>query len=68
MSGGLACRRPEHRPSWRVGVLRANFSAFNGYHRTASAYSGIVCLACGRRWRTKAGYVESLPMLDKVFG
>ena len=37
-----------------------NYSAFNGYHCTASDYSGVVCTDCGWPWRTKAKYVHNL--------
>lgn len=60
MSGGNACRAPEHRGRWRVTVYRANYSAFNGWRRTPSAYSEVVCGTCRRRWRTRAAYVETL--------
>ena len=46
---------------WRVIVRKANYSAFNGYRRTPSAYSDIQCGECGGRWRTNAAYVDSLP-------
>lgn len=51
----------EHRPGWTVTVREANYSAFNGYRRTPSAYSEVRCMICGRRWRTKAAYVKTLP-------
>lgn len=54
----FACRTPQHRSRWRVRVRRANYSAFNGGRRTPSAYSELVCLDCGARWRTKAAYVD----------
>lgn len=54
------CAR-EHRTHWRVTVYRANHSAFSGYRRTRSDYSELQCRWCGRRWRTKAAYVESTP-------
>lgn len=50
-----------HRGAWLVTVRKANHSAFNGGHRTPSAYSEIWCGTCGRRWRTKAAYVNKLP-------
>lgn len=54
-----ACSNPEH---VRVVIMRhCNFSAFNGYHRAESAYSLVDCATCGRRWRTKAAYVDTLP-------
>lgn len=62
MSGGTACARPaEHRGSWYVTARRCNYSAFNGGHRTPSDYSEVFCPPCQRRWRTRAGYVDSLP-------
>ncbi|QDN64365.1 hypothetical protein [Streptomyces sp. S1D4-14] len=62
MSGGTACRdRRVHRPAWRVLVRRANYSAFNGYHRTPSDYSELCCRTCGAVWRTKAAYVDTVP-------
>lgn len=58
MSHGTACKsRAVHWTSWRVVVRRANYSAFNGGRRTPSAYSQLVCRACGAVWRTKAAYV-----------
>jgi hypothetical protein len=43
---------------WRVTDFRCNHSAFNGYHWTASDYSAVTCLCCGRFWRTKADYAD----------
>jgi hypothetical protein len=56
----LTCSR-EHRASWVVVQYRCNFSAFNGYHQTPSDYSCCRCDECGRVWRTKAAYVDTLP-------
>lgn len=60
-----ACQDRAHRPCWRVLQRCANYSAFNGYRRTPSAYSEIHCWpalgGCGARWRSKAGYVAGLP-------
>jgi hypothetical protein len=50
----------EHRIYWRVTVRNANYSAFNGGHRTPSAYSEVHCICCNRTWRTKAAYVGRL--------
>jgi hypothetical protein len=62
LSGGTAClNRKEHFDHWVVAVRKANYSAFNGYHRTPSDYSEIRCTACPTRWRTKAAYVDRLP-------
>ena len=73
MSGGAACKCSEakeplranisaNRPSrlWRVMQRTCNHSAFNGYHETWSAYSGLTCLRCGACWRTRASYVGLL--------
>jgi hypothetical protein len=57
----IACRNRAHRPAWRVEVRRANYSAFNGYRRTPSAYSQLRCGECGAVWRTKAAYVDETP-------
>lgn len=56
----VECMR-SHRASWYVTQRRCNHSAFNGYHRTRSDYSETKCGECGRRWRTKAAYVDDLP-------
>lgn len=61
MSGGTSCLVREHRPGWYVTVRKANYSAFNGYHRTPSAYSEVRCPTCPTTWRTKARYVDTLP-------
>jgi hypothetical protein len=47
-----------------VEQRHCNYSAFSGYQRTPSAFSLIVCLDCGVRWRTRASYVERLPDFD----
>lgn len=62
-----ACAR-DHREHWRVYQRNANASAFNGYHPTWSAYSGLTCLAprCYRRWRTKADYVATVPDMSEA--
>lgn len=54
------CQR-SHRDHWVVVQRNCNYSAFNGYHRTPSDYSGVRCEHCGRYWRTKARYVRYLP-------
>jgi hypothetical protein len=40
-----------------------NLSAFNGYRKTDSNYSQVLCTrkGCWGNWRTKASYVSSLP-------
>jgi hypothetical protein len=56
----VLCLR-EHRASWVVLQRECNHSAFNGYRYTPSAWSDVQCTACGRRWRTRAAYVRTLP-------
>jgi hypothetical protein len=46
--------------NWRVWQRNCNHSAFNGYRRTWSEYSQVVCLVCDGNWRTKAMYVTRL--------
>lgn len=45
-------------------MYKRNYSAFNGYHFTLSDYSEVRCTrhGCHGRWRTKAAYVDKLPM------
>lgn len=60
----MACTNRNHRSAWRVEVRNANYSAFNGGHRTPSAYSQLRCWDCGEVWRTKAAYVDDTPNAD----
>lgn len=65
MSGGPACINPKvHRAGghWHIVQFMCNHSAFNGYKYTHSEYSEVHCRECGRFWRTKAGYVHTLPV------
>ena len=69
MSGGPVClcgfkTLEEKINSWRVVHYHCNYSAFSGWRKTSSDYSAIECTQCGRAWRTKAGYVESLKTLE----
>lgn len=58
----MRCSDPQaHHWSWAVTQRRCNHSAFNGYHRTPSAYSEVRCGKCRARWRTRAAYVATLP-------
>lgn len=60
MSGGAVCKcKPRE---IRVIHRKCNYSAFNGYHKTPSDYSLVVCLKCGQLWRTKAKYAEGAPL------
>jgi ornithine cyclodeaminase/alanine dehydrogenase-like protein (mu-crystallin family) len=56
MSGGIYCTCKTIDPL--VTMRRANCSAFNGYRRTPSAYSQVICVGCGAIGRTKAAYVS----------
>jgi len=63
LADNRVCQR-EHRAHWQVIAYKGNRSAFNGYRWTRSDYSAIRCAppgGCGRIWRTKAAYVDSLP-------
>lgn len=65
MSQGDACTcqgKKDRRKYHRVIDDHCNHSAFNGYHHTYSDYSGIICMACGSHWRSKAAYVKTLPV------
>lgn len=63
MSGGTACaNRREHFSAWWVSTYKANYSTFSGGRRTPSAYSEVNCDECSARWRTRAAYVEQLPV------
>ena len=63
MTGGTACRNPDHRPHWVVLQRNCNQSAFSGYRKTPSDYSEVCCMVdgCHSVWRTKAAYVNQLP-------
>ena len=61
MSGNPCRCSPPDRSRWVVLQRRGHHSAFNGYRRTPSEYSSVVCLGCGAIWRTKAAYVLGLP-------
>lgn len=72
MSGGTSCKcdegkKPIAQRPWVVDVYRSNYSAFNGYRNTSSAYSAVRCTACGACWRTKAAYVESFLASPTVY-
>lgn len=49
------------RGCWYVTQRLGNRSAFSGYRWTRSDYSQLVCLRCGRTWRTRASYVARVP-------
>jgi hypothetical protein len=54
--------KPLSERNWVVCQYLSNHSAFNGYHRTASDYSSVVCRTdgCHGAGRTKAGYISEL--------
>jgi hypothetical protein len=56
----------EKRANWFVVNRNCNYSAFESpkYGKHWSERSGVICVNCGRQWRTKADYVLSLPDCD----
>ena len=68
MNQGFTCRVRDHRPFWVAVQYKCNYSAFNGYSYTPSDYSTVRCDApgCGRVWRTRAAYVDSLPRIGTL--
>jgi len=72
VSVSFSCHCPErkkeepHKRLWRVISRNCRCSAFDGYRTMSSAYSEVVCLACGATGRTKAGYVRYLPNYDEA--
>lgn len=60
-------KKPIAERRWRIIQYMCNHSAFNGYHRTPSDYSTVVCDApgCTGCGRTKANYVFELMALGK---
>lgn len=64
MSGGPCCTcTPKDRSQWKVIDRNCNYSAFSGYAWTYSEYSSVTCQKCKNVWRTKARYVEELPIM-----
>lgn len=68
MSCGYACnchekKRALEQRNWGVSDYKCNHSAFAGYQCTASDYSQVHCLSCGRTWRSKGKYVDQLPLI-----
>lgn len=54
-------RKPVSVRRWRVYQRLSHRSAFAGYRLTRSAYSAVICLSCGARWRSSASYVSQTP-------
>lgn len=66
MSASFNCqcderKKPVTARNWEVLTRECNYSAFNGYRYTPSAYSSVHCKTCGAVGRTKAAYVRLLP-------
>lgn len=64
VSFGCKCEeraKPPAQRQWVVINRNCNYSAFNGYHRTYSQYSLVMCKRCGCLGRTNANFVASLP-------
>ena len=66
MSSGIRCKCAKKDRDWGVLDRFCNYSAFNGYRRTPSDYSAVMCRTCRSVWRTKAGYVHGLPDIDRA--
>ncbi len=69
MSVHIACTCLRKRGDYSdlgITMRNCNYSAFNGYRRTHSDYSHVICLrhGCMGSWRTKAQYVDNLPDVD----
>lgn len=74
MSQGAKCHQHDE-SFFRRDHVNHNHSAFNGYHVTWSPYTEVVCTApvdyssgpgiCGHRWRSRAAWVDKLPLLKK---
>lgn len=47
--------------------FKCHNSAFAGYHTTASDYSTVKCLSCGKAGRTKGDFVSALHAQGKVY-
>ena len=65
MSTGIPCKCNRKRGDIDGLVCtqyKCNHSAFNGYKYTPSDYSTVRCKRCGGVWRTKAKFVDQLPM------
>lgn len=56
--------RHERRVNWRIYTYKGSYSAFNGYQFQPSDYSELLCVSCGRMWRTKAEYVQGLAFAE----
>lgn len=57
------CEKNDRRKHWVVIQRNCSRSAFNGYKRTFSEYSHVICLGkgCMGSFRTKGKYVSLLP-------
>lgn len=64
MGSGVRCKCDN--PEWKVLHYKHNHSAFETpkYAEHYSEYSTIICMNCGHVWRTKAKYVEDLPLYE----
>ena len=61
LTGCDKCAIQTESPPVMVTARECNYSAFNGYHRTPSAYSQVRCIWCQSTWRTKAKHVDHKP-------
>jgi hypothetical protein len=53
-------KKPVEERNWVVIDRNCHYSAFNGYKRTWSERSTVLCKSCGAVGRTKAKYVVRL--------
>ena len=65
MSHSFGCKcserkKPVQDRAWVVIDRECNYSAFNGYRYTPSAYSKVYCPVCESMGQTKASYVRHL--------
>lgn len=65
MSVSFSCHcqernKPIDKRNWSVINRNYHCSAFNGYQKTYSDYSLVICDTCGAIGRTKAKYVKKL--------
>lgn len=58
-----------NKPDWVIIHYKHNHSAFESpkYAPHYSEYSTVYCNSCGGLWRTKAKYVESLPLSEEYY-
>lgn len=61
-----SCVCPKGKGKLVCTMYKCNYSAFNGYRKTFSDYSQIVCRRCGAVWRSKGKFVDTLPKEENI--